>query len=184
MSQPAFVFTLPQKRQRTYTVIADLMLLFSAAEFAMIIYHYPQTIPVVVYGLLTAGIIGYRIYSQVKRKAGTLPVLAPAFYMAAAGWLYPGLGNVPVALLYIAAGLLEKKAKTPQQISFTREHISISGFPEKKLEWAAFSNVVLKDNLLTLDYKNNKLFQAEIPYNVPVEEESRFNVFAAAQLRP
>jgi hypothetical protein len=184
MSQPAFVFTLPQKRLRTYIVIADLMLLFSVAEFAMIIYHYPQTIPIVFYSVLIAGIAVYRVYSQVKRKAGTLPVVAPAFCIAAAGWLYPGLGNVFVALLYIAAGLLEKKAKTPQQINFTADQISISGFPEKKLEWTTFSNVVLKDNLLTLDYKNNKLFQAEIPYNVPAEEEARFNAFAAAQLRP
>ncbi|GGH66409.1 hypothetical protein HNQ91_001878 [Filimonas zeae] len=183
MSQSAFVFTLPQKRLRTYNVIADLMLLFSVAEFAMIIYHYPQTTPVMVYSILIAGIISFRVYSQIKkRKAHTLPAVAPAFGMAAAGWLYPGLGNVFVALLYVAAGLLEKKAKTPQQISFTTNNISITGFPEKKLEWATFSNVVLKDNLLTLDYRNNKLFQAEIPYNVSAEEESRFNAFAAAQL--
>lgn len=182
MSQPAFVFTLPQKRLRTYNVIADLMLLFSVAEFAMIIYHYPQTSIVAVYSLLIAGIAGYRLYSQSRSKKGTLPVVSPAFYIAALGWLYPGQGNIFVALLYIAAGLLEKKAKTPQQAQFSAGGIAISGFPEKKLEWNAMANVVLKDNLLTLDYKNNKLFQAEIPYNISAEEEKAFNAFCIAQL--
>ena len=39
------------------------------------------------------------------------------------------------------------------------------GFPGKKYQWDQFSNVVLKDNILTLDFKNNKLLQAEIENN-------------------
>lgn len=183
MPQQAFTFILPQKRLRTYTVIADLMLLFSIAEFAMVIYHYPQTTVVAIYSLLIAGITGYRIYSQLKTAKGAIPVVSPAFYIAAAGWLYPGPGNIFVALLYIAAGFLEKKAKTPQQVHFSADGITISGFPEKKLEWASMANVVLRDNLLTLDYSNNKLFQAELPQAVSTEEEKAFNAFCAACLQ-
>lgn len=183
MLQQAFTFILPQKRLRTYNVIADLMLLFSVAEFAMIIYHYPQIAVVAVYSLLIAGIGGYRIYSQSKAPKGAIPAVGPAFYIAAAGWLYPGLGNIFVALLYIAAGLLEKKAKTPQQVHFSADGITISGFPEKKLEWHSMTNVVLRDNLLTLDYASNKLFQTELPQAVSTEEEKAFNAFCATRLQ-
>ena len=51
--------------------------------------------------------------------------------------------------------------------------------PYKRYKWADLSNVILKDNILTVDFKNNKLLQREII--TPVNEE-KFNVFAKEQL--
>jgi hypothetical protein len=53
-------------------------------------------------------------------------------------------------------------------------------FPPKKYQWSLFSNVILKDNILTLDFKNNKLIQAEIETK-DVNEEA-FNTFAKGQV--
>ena len=49
----------------------------------------------------------------------------------------------------------------------------------KRYKWNDFSNVILKDNILTLDFKNNKLIQREI--NNPVDEKE-FNAFAREHL--
>jgi hypothetical protein len=54
------------------------------------------------------------------------------------------------------------------------------GFPGKKYQWNQFSNIVLKDNILTLDFKNNKLLQAEIT-TININEDA-FNTFAKEQL--
>ena len=42
-----------------------------------------------------------------------------------------------------------------------------------------FANVILKDNILTIDFKNNKLIQVEIENNI---NEIQFNEFARQQL--
>ncbi len=52
----------------------------------------------------------------------------------------------------------------------------------KKLSaWNELSNVVLKDGLLTLDYKNNKLLQTEVSEDFYIKE-SEFNAFCKAQI--
>ncbi len=49
-------------------------------------------------------------------------------------------------------------------------------------DWDKLENVVLKDNLLTIDFKTNKLVQAEIEESKDVIEEHNFNRFCKANL--
>ncbi|MDQ6755472.1 MAG: hypothetical protein M3004_00900 [Bacteroidota bacterium] len=58
--------------------------------------------------------------------------------------------------------------------------IEIKTYPYKRYKWADFTNVVLKDNILTLDLKTNKLFQREIETSV---NENVFNAFVNEQLK-
>lgn len=64
--------------------------------------------------------------------------------------------------------------------SFDTSFVTQKNFPWKKYHWNELSNVILKDNLLTLDFKNNKLMQAEI-INADINEAA-FNTFAKKQL--
>lgn len=57
--------------------------------------------------------------------------------------------------------------------------IDLRIFPSKRYKWSDLSNVILKDNLLTIDFKNNKFIQEEI--DTPVNEKE-FNAFAHEQL--
>jgi hypothetical protein len=63
---------------------------------------------------------------------------------------------------------------------FDPSAIKQKNFPWKKYQWSKLSNVILKDNLLTIDFKNNKLIQAEITNDDINEKE--FNEFAKEQL--
>ena len=54
------------------------------------------------------------------------------------------------------------------------DKIQQKNFPWKKYQWSEMSNVVLKDNILTMDFKNNKVIQAEIDNQV---DEKAFNSF-------
>jgi hypothetical protein len=76
--------------------------------------------------------------------------------------------------------LLSSIALVPISLTFSSADIKKAGFPFKKYQWDEFSNVILKDNILTLDFKNNKLLQAEIA-NKSINEEA-FNTFAKEQL--
>ena len=85
-----------------------------------------------------------------------------------------------LAVIDFILDLLCIAALTPITLVFTSKDIRSAGYPFHKYKWEQFSNVILKDNMLTLDYKNNKLLQAEIePANI---SEEAFNIFAQEQL--
>jgi hypothetical protein len=63
---------------------------------------------------------------------------------------------------------------------FDSSFIKRRNFPWKKYQWQQLNNVILKDNLLTIDFKSNKLLQAEIT-NDDINEK-QFNNFAKEQL--
>jgi predicted PurR-regulated permease PerM len=48
-------------------------------------------------------------------------------------------------------------------------------------EWESFSNIILKDNLLTLDFKNNKVLQLEIDEKTAIDGTT-FNSFCAGKI--
>ena len=52
-------------------------------------------------------------------------------------------------------------------------------FPQKEYSWEMLDNVMLRDNILTIDLKNNTLIQLEIESNI---NEIQFNEFAQQQL--
>lgn len=66
-----------------------------------------------------------------------------------------------------------------RSVYFTPYVIEHRGRPYKRYNWTDLDNVVLKDKMLTLDFKNNKLLQGEI--ETPVDEPA-FNTFAKQQL--
>ena len=69
---------------------------------------------------------------------------------------FNGLG-----LFYFLMGALEKQALKPQEIGFSKDHIRFNGLIQKKQEWNEFTNILLKDGILTMDFRNNKLLQKE-----------------------
>lgn len=76
--------------------------------------------------------------------------------------------------------LLGRMALQKTSFHFKTSSIEKRNLPKKKYSWDQLSNVVLKDNLLTLDFRNNILIQGEVephPFN-----EYAFNTFAKEQI--
>ncbi|MEO6537703.1 MAG: hypothetical protein ABIT07_08310, partial [Ferruginibacter sp.] len=71
-----------------------------------------------------------------------------------------------------------------QLIIYINENgISYPSFPPKLLLWPAIEQVILKDDVLTIDMKDNKLLQFAIDkLNTPVIDETEFNGFCITQL--
>lgn len=74
-------------------------------------------------------------------------------------------------------GLFEFQAKFPLEIGFTDKQIVFNSLIKKRYTWQDFNNVVLKDNVLTLDFKNNKIFQKETIDEEGEADEDEFNEF-------
>jgi|GEM_PF-1266297 len=52
-------------------------------------------------------------------------------------------------------------------------------FSNKAYEWALFNQVIVKDGLLTLDFRNNKVLQVELDEMV---DENKFNEFCSREI--
>lgn len=128
--------------------------------------------------ILSTGII-IQAFSAKKRKEFSLRIwlwLAGIFWLGMPGWKFL---SIPFFLL----GFLEAQAKHPLEIGFTSEHIVINSLFRKIYPWSAFNNVILKDGLLTLDFKDNKLIQKEAEEeDDPDAEEDEFNEFCRRHL--
>ncbi len=87
------------------------------------------------------------------------------------------------AILLFILAFLEYQAKYPLEVGFSNESIVINTLFKKKFSWSDFNNVILKDGMLTLDFKNNKLFQKEgLDDDDTDADEDEFNEYCKAQL--
>lgn len=91
-----------------------------------------------------------------------------------------------VGSLLILAGIFEKYLSKNKEIGFSETGIVISGLFPKKYNWSALSNVIIKDDLLTIDFKNNKVLQhytddeEDDEYEV---ESDEFNAYCREMLK-
>jgi hypothetical protein len=63
------------------------------------------------------------------------------------------------------------------------EKITYPSFPKRTILWNELSNLILKDELLTIDFKNNKIIQQLIEKTEHPVNEKEFNDFCNKQLK-
>jgi hypothetical protein len=103
--------------------------------------------------------------------------------LAAMGWMFftpaPWMGALFLVLVF-----LEYQTKRPLEIGFDKDRIVINNLLKQQFDWAAFNNVLLKDGLLTLDFKNNKLIQREVADDDEDDDadEEEFNAYCRDRL--
>jgi hypothetical protein len=102
--------------------------------------------------------------------------LAGIFWLGVPGWKF-------LSIPFFILGFLEAQARHPLEIGFTNEMIVINSIFKKSYPWSAFNNVMLKDGLLTLDFKSNRLIQKEAEEDDdPDAEEDEFNEYCRQRL--
>jgi hypothetical protein len=102
--------------------------------------------------------------------------------IAAVTWI--GMPHLQwLSIFFFILAFLEYQAKYPLELGFTAEGVVINRIIRKKYPWSAFNNILLKDGMLTLDFKNNKIFQREtMDEEEPDAEEDEFNDYCKEQL--
>ncbi|HUM98287.1 MAG TPA: hypothetical protein PK275_10545 [Chitinophagaceae bacterium] len=79
-----------------------------------------------------------------------------------------------LSLLFFLLYLLSVKTKL---LCIGDDHILYPSFPKRKIKWHELNNIVLKDGLLSLDFKNNKIIQQLLEENETAIDENEFNQF-------
>ena len=92
--------------------------------------------------------------------------------------LFVATHSIPFAAILVLYGLLVKKMYKDPVVNVNTKGVSIKKMLGDTVhEWSGFNNIILKDNLLTLDFKNNKLLQLNIIENNV--DENTFNSFCS-----
>ncbi len=170
-----FLITLKKPDYGIVDQVSQLMHLFALLVFGMYCYYHPQKSAEYLY-LIPAISISW-IYAVIKKRKKGHAFFRLGLLISAAGWFLGPLKNIWMGVLYAVAGILEKQVKFPQEIGFSEDEISFNVFPNKILKWDEIKNALIKDGLITIDQKNNKLFQREIDGYITAAIEKEFNDF-------
>ena len=122
-----------------------------------------------------------RYYRRKKRKAIYLFDDQGYFlFLLCLCWL--GVQNFLIAGICLILGLVYMAAMQKIIFIFKKDGILRTNFPKKEFDWSTLDNVVLKDGILTLDFKSNRIIQGEIEPSKRIDQND-FNLFVEEQMR-
>jgi len=136
-----------------------------------------------VFAVGVAFILGVLIYNFFRIRQGKKIYYSKALLIASLIWLKMPYGQW-LFVLFVVLGLLERQAKSATEIGFDVNEIVFNSLFKKRISWKELTNVILKDNLLTMDFKNNRLVQREVDDEEEEDDatEEEFNSFCRSML--
>ena len=172
-----FEIEIKNEKIKSYKIITLLIVILNSLFFIFLIFKTSQSKS----ALISIGFVlfytVYRFYISKKNKQ--------SFFFDE--WIYFLLmilwvnDNILLAITNLVLFLLYTISIQKIIYVFDSSLIKQKNFPWKKYQWNEFSNVIIKDNLLTMDFKNNKLIQGEIITDEI--DETEFDEFAKERLK-
>jgi hypothetical protein len=176
MLMQQFEIVLKNDKIKSYRFIALFLVLLNLAIFIFFlfakIYFYEASVALLLLGLY----IIYQLYNA-KKNHTTFYINEITFFILAGSWI--ALQNYFAALACVLVGVLYHLSLQKLTFVFNNNYIKRMNFPQAEYSWNTMSNVILKDNILTIDFNNNKLIQAEIENAV---NETEFNEFVQIKI--
>jgi hypothetical protein len=163
---------------RSYHFIALLIVFFNLAVFIFLLFSDKYFYNAAASLFLIAAWCLYRMYVAKKYKSGFY-MDEVSFFILAGCWV--ALQNYAIVIGCVVMGILYYFSLQKLSFLFNETSVKKMTFPSVEYSWSKFANVILKDNILTLDFDNNKLIQLEIENEKDINE-SEFNEFIQRQL--
>lgn len=169
-------FIIPNARILIYQVFAYCIIFLNLLGQLVLDYRHNSsnfTFSVVICGaLLLLLVLWDRYLLRKKNRLQSLGIimliLGFRWYQYAMGWGF--VINVLLWFLYLVS-------RRQLVISITADSVSYPSFPAKKIPWDQVSNLILKDDILTIDLKNNKIYQHLVKEEDQAVNEAEFNEF-------
>ncbi len=177
-TNPPFEFCLPIENRKTLQWMHLLLLLISVAIAFRAVFILAVASPVWLI-LATLSLILALIKVLVPKVSHN--ILYISYLLIVIAWF--GLPFFKfTGLLFIILGWLDYLQQHPKKIVVNEQVRIIDPLRTKTIQWDALDNVVLRNEWLTIDYKNNKLLQLKIDTSHGVDQEA-FNAFCEQKLK-
>jgi hypothetical protein len=176
-----YIVTLKNENSKYIDIISFLLCSISALIFLREQLVTPQKTIVYLIGFLFLAVaVGRNVYLKRVRGQESVKYNRALFFAAIVWTVMPYFQWL--IFVYGFLGLFEAQAKFPLEIGFTEKQIVFNSIIKRKYSWSDFNNVVLKDNVLTLDFKTDKIFQKEAIDEEGEADEDEFNDFCKQHL--
>jgi hypothetical protein len=174
-----YIISLKNVETRTADIISQILYFIAFSYFAFFGFY-----PVFNKFCLVsaAAILICWLWLIIKQKHGKKVYFTSGLAIAALAWFSGSHANWWIGLFYIIAALAEREFKFPKEIGFSADGIIINSLFKKRHSWSEVNNAMIKEGMLTLDLKNNKIIQKEIAEDVPPGVEAEFNQFCRDRL--
>ena len=187
MGKYNYIITIKQPDYKTANIISLLMLILAMAAFIRTAWVYCPSRAyhnaAILYAVFSGIILTWSVYCiAFAPKLKRVPYYRLALAAAAVGWFVEPLSNIWLGALYAIAALIERQVKFPVEIGADDSGIVFNSLPVKSFQWNEIDNLLLKDNMITIDFKNNKIYQKEIEADVSAVLEREFNAFCSSKL--
>lgn len=177
MIKKAYIILLPNEKARTYWFVTLIILLINCFVFSSIlIQEEVSTKHISTMGTMISylSLIFFLVKHYTKKLAAFRTEIS--FLILSLCWLL--LGKILFAACILCFAVIGFYTYKQFKIIFSPEKILYPSFPSKTYLWSEVNNVMIKDNVLTIDLKNNKLIQAVIDKASADEiDEREFNEF-------
>jgi hypothetical protein len=175
---PKFIILLKNEKLKTYTLIGWLIIALNF--FAFIYFGFSKHTGIMALPFYAAGllVVIFVFRSLSNREAVESDTLSLAFSVAIIAWIVLQLYWAAVVIFFLF--LFQDISRRQLVVLVYEDRIVYPSFPKRTIVWQEMNNAILKDGWLTIDLKNNKVFQNEI---VSPTSEMEFNDFCDAQLQ-
>jgi hypothetical protein len=176
-----YVVTLKNQTNRYIDILGLILSVFSVVCFSLeLLRSKSVSVAYLVGGVVVLGIIIWNLSQQAKKRK---VYYSRALLIAALVWM-----KMPyfqwLVFIFIILALLEYQAKYAIEIGFSDNEIVINSLFKKRYSWKQFSNIVLKDGLITLDFSNNRILQREVEEDEEDDaDEDEFNQYCNSQIQ-
>jgi hypothetical protein len=174
-----FEIVLKNNKIRSYRFIALMLVVLNLAVYVFLLFSDSYFVDALSALILVFIYVIFRFYQSRKNKT-LFFIDEVAFFVLAGCWIV--LHHYLFAIFCALIGVLYYFSLQKIQFVFSEELIIGMNFPRTEYQWAKFSNVMLRDGILTLDFTNNRLIQMEVEDDNTINE-FEFNEFAKQKIK-
>ena len=173
-----YEIVLKNEKEKTYLVISWLLLIANLITIIIltISFHFTKWGPFIL-SILAMACIFVPMYFKDRTEKITY---GWAFFFFSLAW-----SSSPYTWLFwlnLLFSLLDQTARRKLSVQIDKNWVIYPSVFPKTILWKNITNVILKDGILTIDLKSNKIFQQLIDETMASVNEKEFNDFCKQQL--
>lgn len=175
-----YEIALKNEKEKTYTAVSWFIIGLNFLSFIYQVIVSLSTKPGYAF-FAAATIAALFIFGQIMKARKRKEVDTSIYFgVIIISWVI--LGFYWAALINIVLLFFNIITKRKLIVCVYENDIVYPSVPKKSIKWQDLNNLLLKDGLLTIDLKNNKLMQQEIDPLGGKIDEKEFNTFCRQQL--
>ena len=170
-----FVIEIPNERLKTYKKVAFIILTLNFLGFGYVFLRTIDNESFIAVAALVLNAVPW-LYFLLNKKHIKTPIIEFVFILSSFIWVY--FGNIWMGIMLLLFAVMSFFTNKKTVVTVNGEGVIYPSFPVKIYLWSQITRVMCKDDILTIDLKDNKLLQLNIDKKFAAEfDVTGFNNF-------